>query len=47
MCKMCISTKLTSNIMLGISDEYPMLLNYDLGEESYAKFYVAPKVSND
>jgi len=44
LCKMCSSTKLSSNILIGISDEYPMLLKYDLGDESNAKFYIAPKV---
>ena len=46
-CKMCMSTKLSDNIILGISDEYPMLFKYSLGENSYTKFYIAPKVAND
>ncbi len=44
LCKMCSSTKLSSNIVIGISDEYPMLLKYNLGDDSDAKFYIAPKV---
>jgi len=46
-CKMCTSVKLSSTIKLSISDEYPMKLEYDLGNNSSAKFYVAPKISSN
>jgi proliferating cell nuclear antigen len=44
LCKMCSSAKLSPNIHIGFSEEYPMLLKYDLGNDSNVKFYVAPKV---
>jgi proliferating cell nuclear antigen len=47
LCKMCSSIKLSPNIILGISEEYPMLLKYDLGNSSDLKFYIAPKVSDN
>jgi len=47
LCKMCSSVKLSPNIILGISEEYPMLLKYDLGNASELKFYIAPKVSDN
>jgi hypothetical protein len=47
LCKMCSSVKLTPNIIIGISEEYPMLLKYDLGNSSDLKFYIAPKVSDN
>ncbi len=47
LCKMCASIKLSQHIFIGISDEYPMLLEYKLENDSSIKFYVAPKVSED
>jgi proliferating cell nuclear antigen len=47
LCKMCSSIKLTPNIIIGISEEYPMLLKYDLGNSSDLKFYIAPKFSDN
>jgi proliferating cell nuclear antigen len=43
-CKMCSSTKISPNINVCISAEYPMVFKYDLGEESRVSFFVAPKV---
>jgi proliferating cell nuclear antigen len=42
--KMCTSTKLSNNISISISSEYPMALKYDLGNDSNVIFYIAPKV---
>jgi len=42
--KMCSSGKLSTNVFIGISKEYPMLVRYDLGDNSEALFYVAPKI---
>jgi proliferating cell nuclear antigen PCNA len=44
--KMCTSTKLSSNISISISSEYPMALKYDLGDDSNVIFYIAPKVTD-
>jgi proliferating cell nuclear antigen PCNA len=42
--KMCLTTKLTSEIQISISKEYPMKIIYDLGQESTLIFFIAPKV---
>lgn len=42
--KMCLSSKLSQQIQLGVSSEYPMSFKYDLGDNSSAVFYVAPKI---
>lgn len=44
--KMCCSTKLSLNVEISLSDDYPMMLKYDLGQESSALFYIAPKIHN-
>lgn len=45
--KMCCSSKLSLNVDILLSDNYPMMLKYDLGEESAAIFYIAPKISDN
>lgn len=45
--KMCLTNKLSSNIDLLISLEYPMKIKYDLGQESSLVFYIAPKIVDD
>jgi proliferating cell nuclear antigen len=47
LCKMCVSMKIGSKISIGISDNYPMSLNYDLGDNSSVSFFIAPKISDD
>lgn len=47
LCKMCLSMKLCSTINVSLSSEYPMLLNYNLGDDSNVSFFIAPKVSNN
>lgn len=42
--KMCLSSKLGSEISIGISAEYPMSLKYNLGEDSTVAFFIAPKI---
>ena len=44
LCKMCCSSKLGVNVDISLSDEYPMMLKYNLGDESRVIFYIAPKV---
>jgi len=43
--KMCLSSKLSGEIAVGISAEYPMSLKYSLGEDSTVAFFVAPKIA--
>jgi proliferating cell nuclear antigen len=45
LCKMCCSMKLGANIDVSLSSENPMVLKYNLGDESKVAFYIAPKVS--
>jgi proliferating cell nuclear antigen len=47
LCKMCLSMKLCSTINVSLSGEYPMSLNYNLGEDSKVTFFIAPKVSDN
>lgn len=42
--KMCLTTKLSKDIEISISNNYPIRLKYDLGDDSYMFFFVAPKV---
>jgi proliferating cell nuclear antigen len=42
--KMCLSTKLGSTVEIFISTEYPMSFKYNLGDNSFVSFYVAPKI---
>jgi len=44
LCKMCLSMKMSSTINISLSSQYPMLLKYNLGDESNVSFYIAPKV---
>jgi proliferating cell nuclear antigen len=45
--KMCITNKLTDNIDFSLSNESPMKINYNLGNDSSLMFYIAPKLSDD
>jgi proliferating cell nuclear antigen PCNA len=42
--KMCITTKLASEIEMSISDNMPLRIKYDLGNNSSVMFFLAPKV---
>ena len=42
--KMCVSTKLGNEILISISRDYPMSIKYDLGDNSFVRFYIAPKI---
>ena len=42
--KMCLTTKLSKDIEISISNDFPIRLKYDLGDESYVVFFVAPKM---
>jgi proliferating cell nuclear antigen len=42
--KMCMTTKLSSEIEFSISDEMPLKIKYDLGNNSSVMFFIAPKI---
>ena len=42
--KMCITTKLSSEIEISISAEMPLKIKYDLGDNSSVVFFIAPKI---
>jgi len=44
--KLCLSTKLSSEICFSISSDFPMRIQYNLGESSHATFYIAPKIED-
>jgi proliferating cell nuclear antigen len=44
--KMCLTNKLSSEVVFSISADYPMKINYDLGDDSSIVFYIAPKISD-
>lgn len=44
--KMCLTNKLSSEVVFCISADYPMKINYDLGDDSSILFYIAPKISD-
>lgn len=46
-CKMCLSIKLCSKINIALSNEYPLSLNYHLGENSKVSFFIAPKITDN
>ena len=43
-CKLCVSAKLASEINVAISNDYPMSISYNLGDNSNIFFYIAPKI---
>ena len=45
--KMCMTTKLSSEIEFGVSAQFPMRIKYDLGEGSQVMFFIAPKIEDD
>lgn len=47
LCKMCTSIKMSSTVNVCLSSEYPMYLNYNLGDDSKVSFYIAPKVKDN
>jgi len=44
--KMCLTNKLSNEVDFYISSEYPMKINYNLGENSSIVFYIAPKIDD-
>jgi proliferating cell nuclear antigen PCNA len=44
--KLCITNKLTNDIEFNLSNESPMKIKYDLGNDSSLVFYIAPKLTD-
>lgn len=47
LCKMCLSMKISSKIYIGVSNDYPMVVEYSLGDKSKVSLYLAPKIRDD
>jgi len=45
--KMCVTTKLSQEISLSISESFPMKIAYNIGDGSSVVFYLAPKIGDD
>jgi len=45
--KMCLTNKISNEINFFISGEYPMKIQYALGDDSYIIFFIAPKISDE
>jgi proliferating cell nuclear antigen len=45
--KMCITNKLSSDIELSLSNDCPMQISYNLGDDSLLLFFIAPKMNNE
>jgi proliferating cell nuclear antigen len=43
--KMCITNKLSTDIEFSLSNECPMKINYNLGDDSSLVFFIAPKMN--
>jgi proliferating cell nuclear antigen PCNA len=43
--KMCITNKLSSDIEFSLSNDRPMKIGYNLGDDSLMVFYIAPKMN--
>lgn len=41
---MCNFSKLASNVVMGFSKDMPMFLKYEVGEDSFVRFHLAPKI---
>ena len=44
---MCHFNKLSADLYMGFSDTMPMLMKYDLGDDSFASFHLAPKITDE
>jgi proliferating cell nuclear antigen PCNA len=44
---MCQFNKLSNDISMGFCTDMPMTMKYDLGEESFVLFHLAPKIIDD
>jgi proliferating cell nuclear antigen len=42
--KMCLTNKLSKDIEISLTNDYPIKIKYSLGNDSCAIFYIAPKI---
>lgn len=45
--KLCITNKLSQDIEFSLSNECPMRINYELGDNSFLMIYIAPKFADE
>jgi len=43
---MCISNKISSDVEFAVNKNSPMRIKYNLGPDSYVRFYIAPKLDD-
>tara|TARA_B110000495_G_C22965342_1_gene566091 strand:+ start:497 stop:1273 length:777 start_codon:yes stop_codon:yes gene_type:complete len=44
--KMCITNKLSTDVEFYLGNDMPMKINYNLGDDSYIMFFIAPKIND-
>ena len=44
--KMCITNKLSTDVDFSLSNDMPMKIRYDLGDDSSIMFFIAPKMND-
>jgi proliferating cell nuclear antigen len=44
--KMCITNKLSNEVEFSLSNECPMKICYNLGDDSFMVFFIAPKMND-
>jgi hypothetical protein len=45
--KVCLSTKISTNVNFSVSANYPMKMVYELGENSSLVFFLSPKIKDN
>jgi proliferating cell nuclear antigen len=45
--KMCINTRISDEVHVHIKNDNPLLIHYDLGDDSMCRFYLAPKINDE
>ena len=45
--KMCITNKLSTDVEFSLSNECPMKIRYNLGDDSLLVFFIAPKMNDE
>ena len=43
----CLYQKISKEISIHLCDNYPLKIVYDLGDQAYIHFYLAPKMNDD
>jgi proliferating cell nuclear antigen PCNA len=45
--KICINPRIADEVHVHIKNDNPLLIHYDLGDDSICRFYLAPKINDD